>query len=129
MDWEINFDLGSITTSFEVVIKIRKGEYPYPRISIRWVWYDYLHTLSISCVAGRALKGRPVGGGGSVVSNKAGGMYIGLAGIGKALPQPSFISNAMTSFPVTNPKTKQKTNINHLSSMKKFNVTNHLISS
>ena len=57
-------------------------------------------TFSISCRAGRALKGKPVGGGGSVVSNSAGGMYIGLGGIGKALPQPNFISKVMISFPV-----------------------------
>ena len=64
----------------------------------------HLHTFSTSCEAGRALKGKPVGGGGSVVSNKAGGMYIGLAGIGKALPQPSFISNVITSFPADEKK-------------------------
>lgn len=31
-------------------------------------------TLSVSCGDGMALNGSPVGGGGSVVSNKAGGM-------------------------------------------------------
>jgi len=57
-------------------------------------------TPSTSSGAGTALKGRPVGGGGSVDSNNTGGTKMGRAGIGKALPQPSFISKPMISFPV-----------------------------